>query len=78
MTMSGSTRSVSKIAAFATAAALAALLSILGTWATQSYFTAINRAEERAIASAKIVASNASWIHQMGTQTVRRIVSVVE
>ncbi|MDR7031195.1 sensor histidine kinase [Rhizobium rosettiformans] len=73
MTTSNSTRSVSKIAAFATAAALVALLSILGTWAAQSYFTAINRAEERAIASVKIVASNASWIHQIGTQTVRRI-----
>lgn len=73
MTTSASTRSVSKIAAIATAAALVALLSILGTWATQSYFATIGRAEERAIASAKIVASHASWIHQMGTQTVRRI-----
>lgn len=73
MTMGGSTRSVSKIAAVATAAALVALLSILGTWAAQSYFTTINRAEERAMASAKIVASHVSWIHQMGTQAVRRI-----
>ncbi|GEO87335.1 ATP-binding protein [Rhizobium cremeum] len=73
MTTSASTRSVSKIAAIATAAALVALLSILGTWATQSYFTTISRAEERAIASVKIVASHVSWIHQMGTQTVRRI-----
>jgi len=73
VTTSRSTRSVSKIAAFATAAALVALLSILGTWAAQAYFTAINRAEESAIASVKIVASNASWIHQMGTQTARRI-----
>lgn len=73
MTTSASTRSVSKIAAIATAAALVALLSILGTWATQSYFTTISRAEERAVASVKIVASHVSWIHQMGTQTVRRI-----
>lgn len=73
MTTSASTRSVSKIAAIATAAALVALLSILGTWATQSYFATIGRAEERAIASVKIVASHVSWIHQMGTQTARRI-----
>jgi two-component system, sensor histidine kinase PdtaS len=73
VTVGGRTRSVSKIAAVATAAALAALLTILGTWATQSYITTINRAEERAAASAKIVASHGSWIHQMGIQTVRRI-----
>lgn len=74
MTMGGSTiRSVSKISAVATAAALVALLSILGTWATQSYFATINRAEERAMASAKIVSTHVSWIHQMGIQTVRRI-----
>lgn len=73
MTVGGSTRSVSKVAAVATAAALIALLSILGTWAAQAYFTTINRAEERAMASAKIVSSHVSWIHQMGTQTVRRI-----
>lgn len=73
MTANDSTRSVSRIAAIAAAAALFALLAILGTWATQSYLTTINRAEERAIASAKIVASHVSWIHQMGTQTVRRI-----
>jgi hypothetical protein len=64
---------VSKVAAVATAAALIALLSILGTWAAQAYFMTINRAEERAMASAKIVSSHVSWIHQMGTQTVRRI-----
>lgn len=73
MTMDGTTRPVSKVAAVATAAALIALLSILGTWAAQSYFATINRAEERAVASVKIVASHVSWIHQMGTQTVRRI-----
>lgn len=73
MKIGDSLRSVSKIAAIATAAALVALLSILGTWAAQSYLTTINRAEERAIASVKIVASHVSWIHQMGTQTVRRI-----
>lgn len=73
MISGGSTRSVSKVAAAATAAALVALLSILGTWAAQSYFATINRAEERAVASVKIVASHVSWIHQMGTQTVRRI-----
>lgn len=73
MISGGSTRSVSKVAAVATAAALIALLSILGTWAAQSYFMTINRAEERAMASAKIVSSHVSWIHQMGTQTVRRI-----
>ncbi|MBB3965918.1 histidine kinase dimerization/phosphoacceptor domain -containing protein [Rhizobium metallidurans] len=73
MTTGESTRSVSKVAAVATAAALVALLSILGTWAAQSYFATINRAEERAVASVKIVASHVSWIHQMGTQTARRI-----
>ncbi|ANH08462.1 hypothetical protein shn_30415 (plasmid) [Shinella sp. HZN7] len=46
---------MSKVAAVATAAALIALLSILGTWAAQSYFATINRAEERAVASVKIV-----------------------
>lgn len=73
VTMGGSTRSVSKVAAIATAAALIALLSILGTWAAQSYFSTIDRAEERAMASAKIVSSHVSWIHQMGIQAVRRI-----
>ncbi len=73
MTMGESTRSVSKVAAIATAAALIALLSILGTWAAQSYFATIERAEERAMASAKIVSSHVSWIHQMGIQAVRRI-----
>ncbi len=71
--MGESTRSVSKVAAVATAAALVALLSILGTWAAQSYFATINRAQERAMASAKIVSSHVSWIHQMGIQAVRRI-----
>jgi two-component sensor histidine kinase len=73
VTTGESTRSVSKVAAVATAAALVALLSILGTWAAQSYFATINRAEERAVASVKIVASHVSWIYQMGTQTARRI-----
>lgn len=73
VTIIGSSRSISKVAAVATAAALIALLSILGTWAAQSYLSTINRAEERAVASVKIVASHVSWIHQMGTQTVRRI-----
>lgn len=72
VTIIGSSRSISKVAAVATAAALIALLSILGTWAAQSYLSTINRAEERAVASVKIVASHVSWIHQMGTQTVRR------
>lgn len=73
MTIGDATRSVSKVAAFAAAAALLALLSILGTWAAQSYFATVNRAQERAMASAKIVSSHVSWIHQMGVQTGRRI-----
>jgi len=71
--MAGSSRSVSKVASIATGAALLVLLAILGTWGTQSYFAAINRAEERATASAKLVASHVSWIHQMGIQAVRRV-----
>lgn len=63
VTIIGSTRSISKVAAVATAAALIALLSILGTWAAQSYLSTINRAGERAVASVKIVASHVSWIH---------------
>lgn len=58
MTVGGSTRLVSKVAAVATAAALIALSSILGTWAAQAYFMTINRAEERAMASAGVGA----WI----------------
>ncbi|MGE8106761.1 sensor histidine kinase [Allorhizobium sp. NPDC080224] len=73
MAVGNSTRSVSKIAAIATAAALVFLLAILGSWATQSYFSTVSRAEERVSASAKIVASHVSWIHQIATQTLRRI-----
>lgn len=73
MAVGNSTRSVSKIAAIATAVALIALLAILATWAMQSYVSTINRAEDRVSASAKIVASHASWIHQMAIQTLRRI-----
>lgn len=73
MAVGNSTRSVSKIAAIATALALIALLAILATWAMQSYVSTISRAEDRVSASAKIVASHASWIHQMAIQTLRRI-----
>lgn len=73
MAVGHTTRSVSRIAGIATAVALIAFLAILATWASQSYKSTISRAEDRVSASAKIVASHVSWIHQMAVQTLRRI-----
>lgn len=66
-------RSVSKLAASATLTALAVVLAILAAWAFQSYVMALSRAEERMTAASKIVASHAEWVHELGTQTLRRI-----
>ncbi|MCV3768676.1 sensor histidine kinase [Rhizobium sp. TRM95796] len=49
------------------------VLVILSAWATQTYYLTINQAEIRVTGSAKIVASNAYWIYQLGIQAVRRI-----
>lgn len=50
-----------------------ALLMLLGLWLRESWSSAINRTEDRAIASSKIVATNAGWVNALALQALQRI-----
>lgn len=50
-----------------------AVIAVLSIWLWSSYETAERRAEERALAAAKIVATNARWINSLAWQALQRI-----
>jgi two-component sensor histidine kinase len=49
------------------------LLTVLAAWLTSSYYTAVQRGDERVTAAAKIVAANANWLNSLARETLHRI-----
>ena len=64
---------LAKAAAMIIVATFVSLLLLLGLWLYTSYQDAIRRAEERAVAASKIVATNVSLLDSLARQALQRI-----
>lgn len=64
---------LARAAAMIIVAMFVSLLLMLGLWLNTSYHDAVRRTEERAVAAAKIVASNVSLIDSLARQALQRI-----